>query len=315
MSVPSYCTPPLHLDPGVTFESTERFFLVTGSQAREKRGVYSSWKSVAPLADELPYDAVVKYSSWSQVLRAWRVCCEAGDHDHPTPPSELEFAVSCPADNSADLSQDIGELLEGGSFVVEGSGTVRDSFREATTDFVRTGGAIHRVDNPHIAAHISRGSSLAAAEALFHASQSLQRLEVAEPEENGPASRIAVDALDAALHALLITMDGNCRLKRMGNFGSSVAVGDGNVSDEDLPGLSEVEESDDEKPQLKEEGVGPKMKARAVRVEGGMRVELVEAEENGGESEHSPDITYEDIHGPGSLSPGLHLVGEEYYYE
>ncbi|KAJ7860552.1 hypothetical protein B0H14DRAFT_3445953 [Mycena olivaceomarginata] len=85
MTSPLCCSPPFHPDPGTTKETARAFYLVTGPAAAENRGVYTSWASAQRVSENIPRGGATNFATWDQCLPVWHSCCDAGDHDHPTP--------------------------------------------------------------------------------------------------------------------------------------------------------------------------------------------------------------------------------------
>ncbi|KAK7020026.1 hypothetical protein R3P38DRAFT_3198575 [Favolaschia claudopus] len=186
----SRCSPPLHLEPGVNLDELQTYYLLTGPAAGERQGVYSSW----PAVQSLPGNRCVKYQSWELLEAAWHRCCDAGEHTHPPSPP-LSPPPSAPFPTTT-------------LFVVRGSGSVRTSYDAAAADLTAsTLGGLYQADDPHIAAHIARGSYIREAEALVDAEKAIRGLEGANPSDDESVSRQTVDSLERALQALRFRLE------------------------------------------------------------------------------------------------------------
>ncbi|KAK7063341.1 hypothetical protein R3P38DRAFT_3164341 [Favolaschia claudopus] len=195
----SRCSPPLHLEPGVNLDELQTYYLLTGPAAGEKQGVYSSWPGV----QSLPGDHCVKYQSWELLEAAWHRCCDAGEHTHPPSPP-----LPIPSSTSTLSPPPSAPFPTTRLFVVRGSGSVRASYDAAAADLTAsTLGGLYQADDPHIAAHIARGSYIREAEALVDAEKAIRGLERANPSDDESVSRQTVDSLERALQALRFRLE------------------------------------------------------------------------------------------------------------
>ncbi|KAK7052691.1 hypothetical protein R3P38DRAFT_3173004 [Favolaschia claudopus] len=121
----------------------------------------------------------------------------------PLPPSfssSAQAAASKPKIKGPRLAPRVSSPK--GRFVVQGSGEVRDSYREATEDFARMGTLLTPADDLLVASHIARGSSIPEARALVAVRQALQSLEAVSPSEDEEEAEALIPALENALRAL-----------------------------------------------------------------------------------------------------------------
>ncbi|KAK7033882.1 hypothetical protein R3P38DRAFT_3186196 [Favolaschia claudopus] len=233
-----HCRIPLHFEDGVTFDTAQVIYLITCPEAGALRGAYSSWASAEQASRQYKGPWASRMYTWSQAVSTWNRCCEAGEHDHPafsdSPPSSRPSTPSSSPPSSRPSTPPpnphkpkiTGPRLAPrvsspkGRFVVQGSGEVRDSYREATEDFARMGTLLTPADDLLVASHIARGSSIPEARALVAVRQALQSLEAASPSEDEEEAEALIPALENALRAL--------RLRRSvpgGNGGSSGVKG------------------------------------------------------------------------------------------
>ncbi|KAJ7805291.1 hypothetical protein B0H14DRAFT_2611465 [Mycena olivaceomarginata] len=85
MSVPNYCNPPFHPDPG--YDKTRGrgpFWMSVHPDTRPPGpGIYASWESCRAAGEWIRGGGTKCYASRVDCLQAWHARCAAGEHNHP----------------------------------------------------------------------------------------------------------------------------------------------------------------------------------------------------------------------------------------